>query len=682
MTPLKRNFIALISVALTTVVGLQDTAMADGIIEQGSWTLWEDPNEAGGMTCYMQAIDKSPFRKEDFLLEIHKVKNSVDSPIEVIAKINKNKRSNTAINLPLDGVGSQLNFSDLNGNKELFWAVPKNLSALVAQLQSGQDVSAKAVGGTKELDISWGADGFNEVFEVMMKHCHNGFGMVEDRFEKQFLASMPNSIDPTKLSAEKTVALRKAYFDAFKLHRQNLSAEADLAKVLKKYQAFIDEQKTNRSEKNQITTVSLPQSQKTLADSQKAQIDHRAEIARLAELIPSLEANARSSQAALDASRAILAPLLPEFNRLNSVIRSAQGTLQEAQNRLSVIDSRISDIDRRDSDLRRELDTLDRNLRDRRFQLDRAISELRDAEFSRSRFDVRSEIDRRLRQNGEYSRIKSERQSIDPQINQTRQMISELQGERNRVAEEVERCRAVAGQDCSSQIAALQQIEGLINSKQSELRNLESRRSELDRAIDNVERQVDRDVRREYDQLVDRENQARRNVSDLEEQIRRDQSRVSSIRDSELPRLSDERRSLVNERPSIVSRITNAESQLNLAQRDLSRFKSANDFDRKAADVAGKEDKLESDQAALSQAVTRKADQERRLQAAIKTESDMKARIAELNSRVVALDLRNVELDKLLKNLPAERAPVDARIADLKKKSNAKRDEMLALLKA
>ena len=58
-----------------------------------------------------------------------------------------------------------------------------------------------------------------------------------------------------------------------------------------------------------------------------------------------------------------------------------------------------------------------------------------------------------------------------------------------------------------------------------------------------------------------------------------------------------------------------------------------------------------------------------------------KQRISDLNARVVALDARHVELEKLLKNLPAERAPIDARIASLKKSMTSKKEDMLKILK-
>ena len=654
------------------------SALADGVIEVGAWTLWEEQSTSGTL-CYMQTVDRQLFRKEDFLIEIHHAKNNYDSPIEVVAKINKNKSNNTALRIDLKA-GSQLGFADLTGTKERFWAVPKNLSSLIGQLRSGENVNGKAF-GSKEINVEIRSDGFSEVYAKMEQYCNNGYALLEDRFEKDFLAAMPNVVDGSKLTTVQVTALRKAYFEAFALHRQNLGAEFQLDGILSKYKDFINEQKTNREEKSQIQTIHLPQSQKALTDAQRAQIDLKVEIARLNQQIPALREQVQKSTQNLEQARATLAPLLPEFNRLSLLLRSNEEGLRSAQSRLSFIDSRTNELIRSITPLENEADQVDRHLRQLRMDSDRAIVNLRDTEFRRSQYDVRREIDRRLNDNGEYRRIQSERESIEPQVSQIQALISQIEGERGRIVSDLEACQAEAGKDCSEIEQGLAQADQLLNEKRNELNNLESRRTELDVALRNAESTAQNDVRREYDNLVDRENRARQDVNRIDDGIRSDQSRLSSIRNSELPRMNDEQRALSSERPSVLSQISDRQRQLSQAQQDLERFRSVNDYDRKANDVARKNSQLSQDQATLDQVLLAKAQNEQRLQEAITTETRMKQRIAELNARGVVLDIRQVELEKLLKNLPAERAPVDLRIASLKKSMNLKKEDMLKILK-
>jgi hypothetical protein len=53
-----------------------------------------------------------------------------------------------------------------------------------------------------------------------------------------------------------------------------------------------------------------------------------------------------ASEFAYNKSKATLAPLEPEFNRLTSALSDAQSILSDALSRLSQIDSRVQDLDR------------------------------------------------------------------------------------------------------------------------------------------------------------------------------------------------------------------------------------------------------------------------------------------------------------------------------------------------
>ena len=162
-------------------IALAQSVFADGVIERGSWTLWEEQN-ASGTVCYMQTVDSQLFRKEDFLLEIYHAKINYGSPIEVVTKINKNKNNSIALRFDLKAA-SQLGFIDMTGTRERFWAVPKNLSSLISQLQLGEALTGKAIRGSKEVDVHFSADGFAEVYSEFEKHCNNGYALISMRLK-------------------------------------------------------------------------------------------------------------------------------------------------------------------------------------------------------------------------------------------------------------------------------------------------------------------------------------------------------------------------------------------------------------------------------------------------------------------------------------------------------------------
>lgn len=235
--------------------------------------------------------------------------------------------------------------------------------------------------------------------------------------------------------------------------------------------------------------------------------------------------------------------------------------------------------------------------------------------------------------------------------------------------------------DCSALQAALQNANAQVSQKENEVRQIAQRANDVERRMRDIERQVDFEVRREYDMLVDREEQARREMDRIESSLRQDENRVAQIRHSQIPQLVNEQSSLTNERPGVIANINDARSAVSRYSSELARFKSANDWDRKAANVSAKENQLGSDQSALDSANASKANAEGNLQVALSREAQIKAQIDSLNAQLVALNQRAGQLQASINGLPAERAPIDQRIADLQAQLRARQTQMLELLR-
>lgn len=675
------------------------------------WSLMQTDK---GDQCYLQTIDKVLFRAEDYYIEIAKVKNKHDSPVEILGRIHKNKKESRGLVIAIPG-STSIALSDTTGEKERFIGVPKNLSLLIEQLRKGETVEVKAVGGKKEDSFKITGKGFAEALVEMEKRCNNGTALVHKEFETTFLGAVAASVDPLKLDVAETAKLRSIYFSAYGTFLQLKETNAALARVLAKYQPLIDELRENRASLSQIQNVDLPQSHQTLAAAQKQQVDAKVEIARIDALIPGLVAKVAAAQKAHDEAKAILAPHVPEYNRITGNLNNAQSSLSSAQNRLAQIDSRLNELSRIIANLDSEAINIERNLPQRRMELDRARSFLRDAERRRAEFNVSIENERRLRNNSEYQQARDERNQLGGIISQVERELSEIRGERERIRQLLAQCQAqpvpvpkpmpkpglpddrqkedvapsVPGEpvqplpaaDCSKYEEALRVANSQVAEKERALSDLNSRRNSLESRMGDIERQVDREVRREYEVLVNREQEARRQVENLEDIVRRDENRLSQIRHSEIPSLQREQSSLSFERPSVLSQISNSTAEVNRLTRELAAFKASTDWDRKAAAVDATARQLRADQNALSSAQQQKANAQASLQSGINTEAQMKARIESLNAKVVALNQRAAVLEAGIAPLAAERAPLDKRIAELSSVVSGKQAEYLALLK-
>ncbi len=654
---------------------------ADPILEVKDWSLSERALN-NGTVCVASAMDKGAFRSEIYYLEITKTKNNPNSPVEILLRVEKNKRENTGFVAHITDVPSTVNFSHLNtdGNVQTFWGVPKNLTALLNQLKNGDRIEIDGHGGRKDIDFPIKGRGAKEILAEMERTCNQGAPLINAEFESTFVNQAPDQIDGTQIATEKTAQLRSLYHGAYAKLIAQQATKADLARVLAKYQPFIDELQQNRATHDQIQNVDLPDSRRRLADARQAQVDARAEIARLTALIPSLQAKVQASQQAYDQAQATLAPHVPEYNRITTNLNNAETRLSQAQNRLSQIDSRLRTLDQEISSLQYESDRLERGLQDKRYERDQAVSRLRQAEQQRANYNVSYERDRKLNENTEYNNLNQEARDLDHQMPEMDRQVDATRANRDQKQAELAQCQSVAGQDCSAQQAAVNQANSDLASIVDAQRQLRARRSYIDSRRNEIERDVDREVQSHYQDLVNRENEARRRVNDIEDSIDRDERRISQIHNIELPRRQNEQRQLQSERYQVQNDITQAQYDVDRLERELANFKAATDWDRKYAAVQNTGAQLRADQANLSQTQQAKASQEARLQQNIQIEADMRNRIQALEAQVVALDQRAQVLETKIQPLAAERAPLDQQIADLGNQIASARANFLGLL--
>ncbi len=724
MNPFKSKKIAKIAMLSSLIVFSVGLTAQSGTVADWNFTDAETCTVSTNNTNF--GGDDFPSNESNIYLTISKAKNKPEIPVEIMVQFITNMNKSSGAVASISGAGS-LALADLDGRKMFFWGVPKNLTNFIERLKSGRsNLSVKGVGGRRSEDLKLSTSGFKDVLSQMESACNSGKSLVNADFDTAFMASVPDSIDPTRIDATKATQLRSIYYAAYSASFSISNAAADLAKLLAKYQPYMDELAQNRAELNQIQDVELPNTRNTLAAAQKQQVDATAEIASIDNAIPGLNAKIAASQKAYDAARAILAPLEPEYNRITGQLSSAQSTLSEAQNRLSYIETRLRDGAQQISNLDYEATNIERRLPQKRSDLDRARSIFRDAQSRRANFNISWERDNRLRNHFEYSRLQNDRQNMSNQLRQNESDLQRVRFERDRVARELQICRAnpiiavestkeflVPGQpgnpgagdglvpgppgggnpggpgnppvqpprDCSHLEHALNNANMQVSQREQENRMLSNRLNEIASRINQIERQVDMEVRREYDSLVHAEDQARRENDRLEADVQNDQNRLSQIRSSDIPRLEREQTQLQNERPSVISRISQATADVSRLSQELSSFKSANDWDRKAGSVASTGNQLSSDQQNLKQAQSNKAAAQRRLEAGSVTEAQSIAKIDSLNARVVVLNNRAVALDKILENLPAERADFDATLAAKRVEFESRRVQFLDLLK-
>ncbi len=687
---------ALALTMVTTSLQVQAEEKNKMIDESDDWSLWETKVN-NSEVCYIQSGGEN-----DWYVVLTKVKNAPKSPVEVMIQTVTNVRKSTGIIGSISGVGSTMAFPDLNGKKTHYLGFPKNLSAFIQVMKSeNEEVKLRGVGGKKDENVDVSTRGFNDMIRKFEERCNSGQPIVLPEFETNFVNGLNDNIDPRLVDQTKSSLARSIYFGAYPVAVDIVAAKNELSMVLAKYQPLIDELNQNKVDASRLQNTEIPAARNELSKTQQSQTSLRAEIARIQATIPGLKAKVDTAQKAYDQVKAVLAPLEPEYNRLTGNLSSAESRLDQAEKRLSYIDSRLRDGAQSIRSLESEASSLEYSLPQKRNNALRARSNYNDAYSRRSNFNPQWERDSRIRNNYEYSNLERNRVDMERRARQADAEAQQIRRERERIQRDLNVCRSQPGNggglvpgpnpgdgvapqpppDCSHLEAALANANSQVSQKESESRQYNQRVREIDSRMDSIVRQIDRDVRYEYDTLVDNENRARSEMERREADVRSDDNRVAQIRQAEIPRLEREQSSLTSERPTVLNTISQSTQEINNLTRELNNFKSANNWDQKAAQVAAKQAQLDNETSNLNSANNNKFNAEQGLKNALTREAQIKTNIDSLVAQLNALNSRALQLEDGLKGLPAERAVIDTKIANLQADLKSRQTQLLEIFK-
>ncbi len=657
---------ALILASLNLVYGV---ATAGTVMDEGDWTLSE-VSTSSGVQCVVSNEDSGWFRSEVYLLEITKLKNSPKSPAEIRLRVDNNKRGSTGFLGSIKGSSSKFVFSRLSAQQknQTFIGIGPNLSRFIELLKKNDDdIEIVGVGGSDSVDFSNDGDGFKEIITAMEKRCNNGAPIADNKFESVFFQSLPQNINPAKIAPATTEQLRNLHFLAYSLHLQGKEAQSALDALVARYTPFIREFDSVKGKINQIQNTELPKTREILAHAQKQQVDSQAEITRLTALIPSLETAVQQSQRSYDEVHAVLSPHIPEHNRITNRLSLALTALSDAENRYEFIVRRLSEISSQISALDSEADQLESGLSRQRSELSSLRSNLQEAERRRSNYDISDERNRRLNRDSEHGRLKDERQRLNGNLSDADRDVSQIRGERERIQRSLEQCKATTPPaDCSQFERALEVARAQLDEKEKVKIEVSRRLNEVVSRLSSLEDDADRQVRREYDELVRREQEIRQEHNRAEDIVRQNESRANQIRNNEVPQREREQSQLISEKPQVSAQIRDYNESVDRARVELENFKRATDWDRKEAAVNKAESQLKADQSKLSTAKEGKKSAEKTLREAQLTEKKSQEKIQSLETQLSQLGKRSGELELAIKPLESERAPLDKKIADIK----------------
>ena len=490
--------------------------------------------------------------------------------------------------------------SDASLQQDVLWHIPKNSETFVNYLKREMrvDMVVKDQQG-QDRPVIFSLRGSSATITELQKRCAPT-ALVVTTFEREFLGTRTD-FDPARLTPALTADLRKAYSEAFRSHLAQVRANDQLKALNARFMRELNELTGLRRNLDRLTTQEM---QRLTRARDQAELTIRTadqELVGLRSQVGQEEAELAQHNANYEAAFNILKPHTAEHRRLNQEVSSAREQLRLSEERLRQIDIELADAETRFQNADRELQSLRSELNRAEDSLRVARRELSQAQSDLSAFDVQGETQRRVRSDSRIDDIERELRGMGQRIQAQRQAVDRAEQDRNQANQALGQCRQTAGADCSAQQTALTDAQQRFRESRQALEQLERNEDQLQVERRNRVDQIRGQVEQQRQQLLAREQEARRRTDIAEDQVSRIESRARDLAQFELPRLQATISALRSDRPNVDSQVRRSRQDLGVAQNALQQFKQSVDYDRKAAAVDAQARLVNASKARLAQ---------------------------------------------------------------------------------
>lgn len=596
----------------------------------GDWVLTETPDLCTATTA-ARFSDRSVY-----YLDVIVDKTGVRPP-EVMMRPKDSPSVVTSWRAPIDA-DTSFSFAALpwtTGEVQFFWQAPRATSELMSYLKRRNQFTVKAAAGATG-QVTFSLRGSSATLNDMERKC--GL-LAEERFEQKFLPAEVQAFDVTLLTPDLTNTLRELLTEGFAAYKSIVLVEKELEQLEARFAALTRELAALRAE---ISTL-----QSEIVTTENRSRAAQAEIDRATQEIPVLRTQITDAQTRLatatqnlNAAQAALQPYVAEHDRLNANVRADRQRLSTARTELANADGRVQSAERRIADLERSVQFLRSQSDELQRALRRAREELAQAETQRLSFNPEREIRQRKQNDSRLARVTQQIQDTNQRLEQQKEVVRgtkldlevaqrllrectgrnggqddgdviiidkpSRQGKANRKLKPNEN-EEITPPDCEAQKQAVREARERHQSAVAELEVLRNQREELVGQRERIENRIETEVNREYDQLVQNEARARREVASVQSNLDANDRELRNIVQIDLPSAQSELNSALSARRSANDAVDSAERRVSDSVARLNQFKASVGYDALVAEVtrtSGIVDSIRAEIAALQKRVT------------------------------------------------------------------------------
>ncbi len=661
-------------------------ALADTKLRQaGFWELFESSD---GKTCYLKT-DNSRFTGDEMIpatisVMVSKAKNNPLQPAEIFVSFSPGANSSNGAQFKSGSL--ILNLVDYDGRRQNFWGTGANLVQLVGQLKSGSSDFTVSSSGKGRSD-RFSTRGFSDVLTDLQNICNQGSPVADVEFFNSFFDSGSVSLNPSTTDSSKAQELRRLYYEAHQSFMRVKTANQELQKILDKYKPYSDELTLNQSRIQKNTTELIPAQEQIIKNAQQEQTRLQLEINRIQTEIQAQNQLIDKAQIAFDQAKAKIAPFEGTFNEISNRLTQANSNLSEAESRLNQIDGNIRVLKSKIQSLETEWQNLNNNLNNKRYQVQLAQDRYQEASRKRAQFDAQREYRDRLNRDFRYLQLQR-----DLDKNQRDRRFVEIEVRRishdlNMARLQLDQCLrqpvppGAPAPTCFNERSQVGILEQSLNNATRDLDRLQSDERRLNQEIYFIESQIRRDVDQIVRRLQDEETQALYDYNRLNRDYQSDLARIDQISRSELPLARNQLDSLNNERPVVVKKISDLKVAVQAISEELRQFKIASDWDNKFSELTRTRDEFRRAKEKSMDLERALLNNQYRLSEAVTIEKSAIKTVRALQDENQRLANRNLELQRILDQLPLERQKFDQSIEEQKRIFIERKDQFRELVK-
>lgn len=594
-----------------------------------------------------------------------RVQKAPSSPLEITIRSETPSSANAGFKATLDRAKTKVySFAKISGDgvSETFWNIPRGSDELVAFLKREMKLDAQAFDATGAATslISFSLRGSSVTIGDLGKKCATGLAVptpADMAFEKAFLPQAVATVDLGRVTPAKADTLRELLSTGRAAFLSSKVTQGEIEALNAKYIKEINELNGLRSNLDRLTQREIARLELARKTAQESIVTAETDLQNLKPQTATVEASLVGANADYEAAYNAVKPLLPEYNRLVGVVRTAESRVTEAQSRVTTVQANLDRANQALRNLQSESSQLRIQYSDAQNQARNARDELQRAGREANNFDEQAELRRRLSSDSRLNRLQSEVRDIETRINAQENAVQRQEMERNRLNAELASCTAIAGKDCSQERRQLTEAQRRFQELRQALQALQSSRESTRNEIQTVRRQIESEVRQVKSELDRRESEARSRTQQAEINLRNIEDRLRSIEQIDIPSRENEVRRLNSDLSVANDDVTDANRRVRNARTDLANYRQSTGFDTLQANVDSKLARVNALKADLTRIDREIKKREKTIADSQKTLAQVAIDMEKTLAQIKLKEARSVEVQKALE--PYELAKTD-----------------------